>query len=383
MSEPEHALLAPSGAGIWAPEGGCRAYPQMAERYPETSDGLEAREGTAAHWYVSETLSGRVVTEGMLAPNGEPITGEMVDCAVDVIADVRDTLAANPGAELWVESRLYMPVVDPQNWGTPDYVVVNRATQTVFVWDFKYGHGFVDAVENWQLLDYLVGVLSQVAGAPQYWTGWKAVLTVAQPRNYHPLGSLREWRVTGEKLAAHYLPRFKQSAAESLADAPVATTGDHCRYCPARHACAALLASGQLSVDVSRQSAPVELSPAALGLELRQIEDAIKRLEARQTGLEAQALGLIRAGGQVPHYGTEHAIGREKWIKPPADVFLLGTVLGANLRKPESPVTPKQARDALAKIGVDGSVIATYAEKPRGGLRLVRVKDSAARLAFE
>lgn len=379
----EHAFLAPSGASVWAPPGGCRAYPRMVEQYPEDAETEAARQGTAAHWVVSETLLGRPPAEGSLDPAGTAITEEMIDCAEDMIVDVRDTFKSNPGAELWVEEKQHMPVVDPLNSGTPDAFIVNRATKRIFGWDYKFGHGFVDARENWQMLDYLIGVLSRVAGDPVYWDGWRAVLTVAQPRNYHSLGSLREWQVSGEHLRDYYLPIFQKSAAEALKPDAPATTGPHCRYCPARHACAALSAAAYTGIDVSLQQEPLDLTGPALGLEMRLVTDAIKRLEARKTGLEAQAEARLRKGERIPHYGLEYAGGSLAWTVEPAEIYALGEMMGVDLRAPEKPLTPTQAKTKFKKSDVDGSVIDAYAKRPTGAQRLVRVDDAAARLAFE
>lgn len=379
----DHAFLAPSAADKWAPEGGCRAQPRMAEAYPELEDSPKAQEGTAAHFYLTETLEGREPKIGDLAPNGYPVDAEMVDCARDSLDDILATRDAHPGAEFFVEQKTHMLLVDPMNWGTPDAALVSYSDKTLFVWDYKYGHGYVDAAENWQLLDYGVGLMGQRVGGPERWDGWKLILTVLQPRCYSGDGPIREWHVSGESLRATYLPRLKQSAAEALREDAPATTGPQCTYCSARHVCPALQAVGQVAMDVSRQADPVELAPPALGVELRLVELAIARLKARQTGLEEQALGIFRSGGMVPHFQASHAVGRERWTSDAAEVFALGDALGTDLRKDPEPITPGQARKALEKVGIDGTVIAAYAEKPRGGLKLSPLKENAARLAFE
>lgn len=382
----EHAALAPSNAHIWAPDDGCRGSVTLQAAYPGPDDTPEAREGTAAHWYVSELLQGRDVAAGAVAPNGQPITAEMIDCAQDLLIDVRDTMrAATPGSRLYVEERVNMPVVHYENWGTPDAVLIDYEQRALHVWDYKYGHRFVDAVRNWQLIDYAIGALL-TAGCdptvpydhPAAFRGWRVSLTIAQPRNYAPIGPMREWHVSGETLCDTYLPRLRQSAYEAMAPGAPYRTGDHCRDCTGRHVCPALQRAGAIAMDVSLQAQPVELPPHAIGLELRQIGDAIKRLEARQTGLEEHALGVIRSGTLVPFFSAQHASGRERWKTPAAEVFALGDMFGVDLRKAPEPVTPGQAR----KAGVDAGVIGAYAEKPMGALRLVRVDDDAAKLAF-
>ncbi len=384
-----HAFLAPSSAHLWAAPKGCRGSAAMQAAYPGPDDTPEAREGTAAHWYVAELLSGRDVAAGALADNGVPINAEMVDCAQSFLIDIRDTMkAATPGSVLKVETRVWAASVHEHNWGTPDAYLIDHARKTLHVWDYKYGHRFVDARGNWQMLNYAIaifdteGLSPTVGGHPAastaQWAGWKITLSIGQPRNYDAIGPIREWHTTGDALAAEYLPIMRQSAYEAMQEGAALTTNDDCRDCSARHACPALQRAGAIAMDVSLQTSPLVLPPAALGLELRQIDDAITRLKARQTGLEEHALGVIRSGTPVPFYSAQHSTGREAWQVPATEVFALGDMLGANLRKTAEPITPAQAR----KAGVDASVIAAYAKKPMGALKLVRVDDDAAKLAF-
>lgn len=382
----EHAKLAPSSAPIWAPEGGCRGSVALQAAYPGPEDSPEAREGTAAHWYVAELLNGRDVAVGAVAPNGVPITAEMVDCAQALLIDVRDTLkACSPGSVLRVEQRVYAPSVHLESWGTPDVYILDRQAKALHVWDYKYGHRFVAAARNWQLLNYAIAVFDSEGlkhdvayDHPESWHGWRVSLTIAQPRNYDPMGPMREWYTSGGTLRDTYLPQLHKAARESLEPGAAYTTGGHCRDCTGRHACPALQRAGAIAMDVSLATHPVDLPPHAVGLELRQISDALARLQARQTGLEEQALGLIRGGTLVPFYSAQHGSGRERWKVPVTEVFAMGEMLGADLRKSPEPITPAQAR----KAGIDASVIQAYAETPKGGLKLVRVDDEAAALAF-
>jgi hypothetical protein len=382
-----HAPLAPSSAHIWAPENGCRGSVALQAAHPAPEDTPEAREGTAAHHYVAELLNGRDVAVGAVAPNGHPIDAEMVDCAQAILIDIRDTMrAAGPNAVLRVEQRVHALSVHEHNYGTPDAYLIDRTAKALHIWDYKYGHRFVDAVRNWQMIDYAIGVFDAEGLSPvtafdhslDHWNGWRVSLTIAQPRNYDPIGPMREWHTTGEVLRDTYLPRLRQSAFEAMQPGAALTTGDHCRDCSARHVCPALQRAGAIAMDVSLHAQPVVLTPHAVGLELRQIEDAIARLKARQTGLEEQALGMLRGGTRVPFFTASHASGRERWKVPAAEAFALGDMLGVDLRKPQEAVTPAQAR----KAGIDAAVIQAYAETPKGALRLSRVDDDSANLAF-
>lgn len=388
MAINDHAALAPSSAHIWASENGCRGSVALQAAYPSPEDSPEAREGTAAHHYVTEVLQGRDVPLGAVAPNGHPIDAEMVDAAQGILIDVRDTMNAPHmlGATMRVEQRVTMAHhVHESCWGTPDVVVIDRANRRLHVWDYKYGHRFVDAARNLQLMLYAIGVLegegcyaNVPADDPRAWAGWHITITIAQPRNYHAIGPMREWFMRGETLA-EILPQLRTAAFEAMMPDASFRTGDHCRDCSGRHACPALQRAGGIAMDVSLQAQPVDLPPHAVGLELRQIEQAEARLKARRTGLEEQALGLIRGGTLVPFYTAQHATGRERWKTPIPEVIALGTIFGVDLRKPQDAITPAQAR----KAGVDETVVAAYAETPKGALRLERVDDNAAKLAFE
>ncbi len=386
MAVNDHSPLAPSSAHIWAPENGCRGSVALQQAYPQPEDSPEAREGTAAHWYVAEILNGRDVPVGAVAPNGHPITAEMVDAAQAILIDVRDTLAAAQDRDLKVEARVMAASVHEASYGTPDVYLMDRAQRILHVWDFKYGHRFVDAVRNWQLLNYAIAIFDMEGFSPDVpyddpraWFPWRITLNIAQPRNYDSIGPMREWHLSGTTLRDDYLPRLRRSAYEAMAPGAAYTTGEHCRDCSGRHVCPALQRAGALAMDVSLQAQPVDLPPHAVGLELRQIGDAIKRLKARQTGLEEQALGLIRGGTLVPFFTTEHASGREGWNVPAAEIFAAGEIFGVDLRKEPVAITPTQAR----KAGVPDEVVKAYATRPTGALRLVQVDDHAAKLAFE
>lgn len=377
-----HAKLAPSSAHLWAGQG-CAASVTLRQEYPEPDDTDEAREGTAAHHYVAELLHGRDVPPGARAPNGEPITAEMVDCAQGLLVDVRDTYHAQVGLggqpQLYVESRVHMPIVHADNWGTPDAYIIDLVRKRLFVWDYKYGHRFVDAVGNLQLIDYAIGALQAHQVPCADWPHWTVHINIAQPRNYHRFGPIRHWQTDGRTLLDEYVPRLFEAAKAAFEPDPVYQTGEHCRDCSARHACPALQQAGAIAMDVSLRSAPVDLPPHAVGLELRQIDDALARLKARQTGLQEQAIGLIRSGTNVPFYTAQHSVGRERWTVPAGEAIALGEMFGVNLRKEPEAVTPNKAR----QMGIDATVIDAYAERPRGALRLEPVDDNAAKLAFE
>jgi transposase len=347
----------------------------MAQAYPEQEDTPEAREGEAAHYYLTEAAQGRPPAVGSLAPNGHPITDEMVEGAAAMLADMR-ALIAQPGVRWAVEQRVVMPEVHPDNWGRADFIAVDETRQTLHVWDYKYGHGYVDAFENWQLLDYAIGAARHFDVTVR--AQWDLDFRIYQPRSFHADGPVKSWRPSHTRYSQMF---YDLQNAAHLAGHPGAplSTGAHCSYCPARHACPALRKVGGLAVDMSMQGVPHDMDPADAGRALRTIRTARERLEDLETGLEAQILAAIRAGNTSTGWEAYQGYGRERWTVSAAEVVALGQLFGKDVAEPLDVITPAQAR----KLGIDEAVISLYTEKPKGEIKLRPLDSKNIRKAFQ
>jgi hypothetical protein len=284
---------------------------------------------------------------------------------------------AAKGPSLWVEERVTMECVHKDCWGTPDIYLLNTRDHVLDVWDYKYGHRYVDTFQNYQLMLYAMGILECNGVSVPDWRGWRITLHIAQPRSFHPEGPYRSWYLSGEALA-DWVPSFKQAATAATQPGAAFTTGDHCRNCPGLLHCDAALRSGMSAIDVSLLARPLELSPLGLGVLLSLLKDAEKRIKMLADAAEESVLGLLRSGSDVPLWKADYSAGRERWTQEPGEVFALGDMWGVNLRKPPEPITPAQAR----KLGVDKDVIAAFSDKPRGSLALVQVTERYVTKAF-
>ena len=374
---PPPGILRPSNAHRWA---NCAGSFRMEGRYPQ-DDGEEARAGTAAHFYLTERLQGRPWPVGHITPNGVPIDGEMVECAKPFLEHVAEL--ANPQIQrakppTWgVEQPVTAHgLVHPECEGTPDFYFIDWDRHAVHVMDYKYGHGFVDPFENEQPLIYLAGVFERHELTLDDVKGWECHLTIVQPRYYGPGGPVRTWRLLGHIAWARIAALSNAALAAKQPDAAT-ITGKHCTHCTARHACDALQKAGGYALDLAGSNVPHELAALPLGLLLRHIRAAVKRLEALETGLEASALARLRAGERIPYWQVGFGERHEKWVTPLVEVIALGDAFGVDLRK-EACVTPKEA----LKLGVDATVIAAYSEKPHGAAKLVPLDESTAAKAF-
>lgn len=376
----EHSRIPPSSAHIWGSPDGCPGWVAANIAYPETEEGEEAREGTAAHELGESMIKTRDIffrefAVGTPASNGVVITDDIYESAVIYAKDVLAS-AAGAGMGLMVENRVHAPHIHAESWGTPDTYLVDLPR--LIIWDFKHGHEKVDSFENWQAINYFHGIIHELQLSAQEIADLEVEIRIIQPRAYHRDGVVRVWKTYGpilEKLGEH----LTRGAAQGLSENPPTRSGPYCKHCPGRHACSAALAGGVALYEASSHWLPAELSPQALGAQLTIVKRARKQLEYLETGYEAQVNSLVRSGTLVPGWSTETKVGKEKWDKPVAEVIQLGDILGHDLKKPPQAITPNAAR----KLGIDGSVITAYSLKPKVGIIVVPDNGDKAREIFE
>ena len=349
----------------------------MEEEHPEDGESEAAKEGTAAHWFLTEQFStGEIHSVGTLAPNGVPVSAEMVEACEMLRDDLLAMLQQERTGLLLVERKLPASVmVHKDNWGTPDFYLIDETNRVLTVWDYKYGHRYVDAFMNWQMMNYAMLILS--AHDVDEWDKWRITLKIAQPRNYSPEGPLRSWYLSGSELNKHALS-LRNSARVANEPGAELRSGQHCRDCKAAHVCPALQRAAMSAVDLSYRQTSVDMPPEAVGLELRILDAADKRLSARRDALEAHALGIIARGGNVPGWQRTHVKGRAKWTAPLQSVLSLGNLYGKLLAKPVEAVTPAQA----IKLGVDADLVAAYSSAESGAAKLQIADDRSAAKTF-
>ena len=370
-----HSILPPSGAGAWKL---CALWVAMNQAYPQ-ADTPETLEGNAAHWAFAEMLAGRQVSEGMQAPNGVFITDEMIEGAELVVDTVRARIPA--GTVLHVEEPVAIARIHAQCWGTPDIWAFVQQALTLEVVDYKFGHRFVDEYENDQGVAYTAGILDHLADVLGKSPGLldqaiKVNFTVVQPRCFYKGAPVRTWSVLASDLRAH-INQLANAAEIALAPNPPAVTNSECVDCPGRHACPALQQAAYHDAEFAVRSSPVELPPAAASLELRMMERALERLQARVEGMREAVATYIRQGHSVPFHRAEQGYGRQQWTVPVDQVLAMGSLMGVDLSKP-GVKTPKQA----IKSGVDEAVIKAYSITPLGSLKLISDNPADARRVF-
>lgn len=387
MGDPAgHALVAPSGLPLTKE---CAASLLLQFMAPPLPDSDEEAEGTAAHWHAVQWAIGRQMPRGTKFK----VFGLDREWEVDMDMENGSRLFAYhcvKGFRGRYEDPVGMPTIHAQCNGTPDYWAAYDEARTaiaaaeelarriieVHVKDYKYGHRYVDAFENWQLLAYAIGVCIRLGLTdPEV----VIVLTIIQPRAYHRDGPVKEWRITLGDLF-RWGDRIREQVEVALAPNAPARVGKWCLDCKARHICETLQRGAMNVVEYAGIGEAVDMPTDAIATEARIMHDALKILEARYEGLKAQLDVLARRGMQIPGWALEDGRSSLKWNEGVTVDTLrtLGAALELDLLKAPAPITPTQAKD----LGLAEAVVLQYATRGPAGKTLKPVTTTAARKLF-
>lgn len=354
-----HSILSPSSAHIWKH---CAAYPTMSRKYPwEESEA--AKEGTAAHWVAWEIFFGRPVSIDDLTPNGMAVSQEMLDSAELFIG----MLLSIAPQESWNIEQPVDIFDDLQCFGTPDAWAYIETTNTLTIADYKFGHRFVEEFENDQCVLYVKGIMDMLDIVDDQTLNVDII--IVQPRCYYRGEPVRTWHFKGSDIRGQ-INMLRMAGERALDIDPKATTNPGCGVCLARHDCPALQKATYADVETSTCSTPINITAQAAAIELKMLERAQQRMQARIDGLSTFVLSQVKSGQRVPHYQLSQSYGNRKWSLDDKTVISVGDAFGHNLRK-TGVVTPSQA----IKLGIDEAVIKEYSVVPMGELKLTPSPD--------
>lgn len=363
----------------------------MGIAFPD-EDSEYARAGTACHSIGSDLL--RYTSAGysgdhlgpyrdqclkLIDANGVAYTEEMYDAAELYATHVGHLMYEHQagGAHCSAEERVDCGVIHESCFGTSDAALFSPASLELFVWDLKFGFGIVEALDNWQMTIYTLGIISrlelQLGVLPDT---TQAHLGIVQPRPWHARGPIRYWHTTVGHLKS-LLPSLQKAAVEALSPNPGCKTGPHCRYCRPRRHCAAAQNAGLASVEYLGTTVPAVMSNDDLGAEVKILQRAKQMIEYRLTGLEELAAEKIKSGENVSGFRIERGYGRLMWNQSHKTTRELGKTFGVELSR-DDVITPAQA----VQKGVPAEVVNLYAERRFRGLKLVPDDCKNARAIF-
>ena len=393
-----HAPLAPSSAPQWANCSGS----VMANMHVPDKEHPRTRAGTASHWVVSECLEKwknpdeimYVASDwlGSTAPNGVVIDEEMAEGA-QVFIDNALFIASSHGAlqSMLIEHHVWMPQIHKDNDGTLDlgFVLLNRdddgrvCSGKIYLIDYKYGHRECKAKGNYQLIDYLAGLLNEykIDGEAEQFI--EVEFQIVQPFCYQSSGSIDTWTVSVSDLRG-YITQMISKANDAFTN-PTFSSGNWCRDCKAIHRCHTAQKSDYSLIDyVNDPCVILSMNGANLSTELEILRQGEITLKARKEAIEEELMHRLGKGEATDSgYCIETKYGRLAWSVPPKQVIALASMFGIDADK-EATLTPTQT---LAKASPEAKPMLEEAMKsmsarPSGGLKLIEAKDSYIARAF-
>jgi len=355
----------------------------MQEQFPEPNKTNEAaEEGTAAHWVGEQVLISYTTGDNVLlcsdfidkqAPNDVMITEEMTEGADMYVMDVLNVCQKGGVlSKLQIEQHVKITEIHPtESEGTPDAWVFDKETNTLHLWDLKYGFVIVEPFENYQLIQYAIGILNQLPPISDITVN----LTIVQPRPYHADGSVRTHSIKASDLLGLYLDTLRDSAKLALSANPPTKSGSHCKYCSAFHACKTANRSAMNAIDVSNSMQIEVIPPDQLKSQREILVRAQESINGRLNAIDAQIIASIKNNVVIDGLALDNPPGRLAWTKSVDQVISLGQLMDVDLSKP-GVITPTQAKKLI-----DESVISMYSKRPPGKTKIVdSTKSKAARV---
>lgn len=311
-----HASLGASSSDRWM---NCPGSLAISEGLPDP-DTIHKRTGTAAHAVCELALKAGTVASFYLGQTveGIEVDDQMVESVQSYLDAVRSRLG--PSTVLWIERPFNLASLNPpgEMFGTADAVVLDRASGTLDVIDFKYGQGHVvEAKGNPQLRYYGLGAALSVE--EQYGAGVvKSVrMTIVQPRAEHRDGRIRSEEIPFIELVEWAGELLAAARATTAPDAP-RQPGPWCRFCRAKAICPEKLTEAQqiAMTEFSRvNTLPAPPAPATLPMEV--LVDVLGKLDILEDWIRdcrVYAQQRLERGEPVPGYKLVQKRATRKWV---------------------------------------------------------------------
>ena len=274
----------------------CGASHRLQQGYPD-DDNDASKEGTLAHEWAKYRLLG-----GDQKPNDLEMNGH-VETYVNLCNSLKMEHCLN-GVEEQMDDGHVTGTTDFWSW-TPYELIIA---------DLKYGYGWVEPENNWQLIMYAILIWLKYGNKGQVIPP-QVRLIIYQPRANHPDGETREWKFNGEHLRGYY-NQIQNRIGEIEAGNETAVAGGYCRYCRAITDCTTNWRNVSGLLDIAYAPEKLELSPVQLSAELDNLYQAADLIKHRLTALEASAEKRINAGEIVPGYVVKQSYGKLEWTVP-------------------------------------------------------------------
>ena len=359
----QHALLSASSAARWL---ACPPSAKLQEAYPE-SKASYAEEGTDAHSLCEEKLLNLLGARHTDIPEFtktlkyfddemDRCTDEYADYVMDAYNEAK---RYTPDALAFVEQRVDFSNWVPGGFGTADAIIVGEGK--VHITDFKYGTGVqVSAVENPQMRCYALGVLELLDGL---YTLDTIAMTIFQPR----LENVSEWSITRDELLQWAENSLKPTAELAAKGEGEFCTGDHCRFCKAKHEC-------RKRAEEMKELLKYEFRTPPL-LEDSEVEEVLSvadKLTGWAKDIQEYALKAALAGKSWKTFKLVEGLSNRRFTDKPAVADIVQK-LGKNPYKEPEILGLGDMEKLVGKENF--KALLPYITKPKGKPNLVPVTD--------
>ena len=236
-----HSIFAPSSAYRWLE---CIQSVRDLENLPPEETNPEAIEGTDAHWLSEQVFTAILVPNhyrktvnaleyvGADLPSGAKCTKTMAKFVQSYVDYVLKNFEINRGT-LFIEQKLEMPKIDERLFGSADVVHLTWSN-TIHVFDLKYGLWPVEVHDNPQLKLYALGALTKFKDRVDL--SKPVTAHICQPRVEHKDGKFRSTKFSVDELI-----KFGNMAKDKIKTYdepnPPFKEGEHCQFCPREFFC--------------------------------------------------------------------------------------------------------------------------------------------------
>lgn len=327
----------------------CNGHLSFSNLKEEESD--YAKEGTAAHEYLEQLFKGGPTIAQ--ASNGVQIDDDMRAFAEKYVSIIPPHAFSEVEINFNVATGLDVK-------GHVDYHWIDRATNTLYVMDYKYGHRLVEVENNWQLMTYAIGLLFMYSTV----NFDKIVLMIVQPRAHHMDGPVRTTNTTVAELEQKY--NLIRTQAEKYLAGPTLVTSSSCRYCPAaKEACPAFNTAFHNAIDdVKSFTIPDSIGNESLAQMLKTYERIEDIFKIKSDALKDLAKERLLSNEIIPGYAAVKQYGHRKWVKDlKPETFKAMT--GFDMTK-----TVNKSPADMEKEKIDESILEAFVEKEFKGYKI-------------
>lgn len=369
----QHALLSASGSHTWI---NCSGSVE-AQANIENKSNPYADEGTLAHELSDICLKADKDTDKYL---GTTITasGGTLKTVVDAdmvryIQDYLDYVRSfrSEKFSFFTEERVCFSHVVPNGFGTMDSGLMDHTTNTLHIFDLKYGFGEVSAVKNTQGILYASGFYNELSCIYDI---DKIVIHIVQPR----IRNYSSWEITIDELKEFEDYIAERARLALTKDAPRTAGPKQCKWCRAsaylidgkEYFCEEML---KMTKEIENE---IDLDNFNDVTKLPELLDKVEVIDAFIKKVQEMALEKVKGGRKIEGYKLIRPSGKSKWSDGASDK--LKELLGDKCFKGERPLfgitdMKKIIRtEGIAKGKGVEDIIKPLKFTPEGTLKLVK-----------